>query len=326
MTEYSWPWSTVAALGDGASELGESNSRSALATVFRVQDPASEGVSIGVGGELEVTGVASPLQVDTGSAVCYGLYWSDAAVNVAVSTPAVGTTGGRIVLQTYWAGSGGASLEARTRIALLLSADGVASHPGVTQTVGVVWEISLATFTITTGGVIAVTDDRTYRRSTAVVGAAEIENRTRSFFVQCTNYYNITDGTYNDFFSTLGCGFQDNKLVSGYGHFSVPSDFVSGLTVTALVRSQISANVYCRNEAYYGADGEAYNIHTATSGYAAEAVVSNQNSELRSISLSSATIGDFISLLFTRDATNVLDTIGNNIYIAGWFVTYTADS
>lgn len=176
MTEKSWPWSTVAALGDGAAELNEALSREFLATYFLVQNPALEGVSKGVLGELAVTGAASPLAVAAGSAVCYGLYINDAVVNPTVSTPAVGTTGGRVVLQTNWGGTGGAGLEARTRIAVKKSADGVAAIPALTQVFGTTWEVSLATFTITTGGAITVTDARVFRRATGVVGAAEIED------------------------------------------------------------------------------------------------------------------------------------------------------
>ena len=174
MTEKSWPWSTVAGLGDGASELGEADARYMLAAYFKIQDPTLEGISKGVLNELEVTGVASPIQVDTGSGVCYGLYFNDAAVNIAISTPAIGTTGGRVVLQTNWAGTGGGALEARTRIAYKISADGVAAIPAVVQAFGTTWEISLATFTITTGGVISITDTRVFRRSTAVVNTEEI--------------------------------------------------------------------------------------------------------------------------------------------------------
>ena len=176
MTQKSWPWSTVTALGDGAAQLNEALSREFLALWFGVQNPAVEGVSKGVGGELAVTGAASPLSVASGSAICYGLYINDAAVNTpAITTPAVGTTGGRVVLQTNWAGTGGGSLEARTRVAVKKSADGVAAIPAVTQVFGTTWEITLATFTITTGGVITVTDARTFRRSTGVVGTAELE-------------------------------------------------------------------------------------------------------------------------------------------------------
>jgi len=174
MTQLSWPWDTVAGLGDGSSQLGEDNARAFLATLFGVQDPQAEGVSKGVLNELEVTGVASPLQIDTGSAICYGLYFNDAPTTVAVATPALGTTGGRVVLRTNWAGSGGPALEARTRVTVTSSPDGDPSIPALDQTKGTRWEISLATFTITTGGVIALTDDRTFRKSTAQVDTDEI--------------------------------------------------------------------------------------------------------------------------------------------------------
>jgi hypothetical protein len=178
MAERSWPWSTVAGLGDGTAELNEAYSRQFLALYFGVQDPAVEGVCKGLDiGELEVTGIASPLSVDPGAGICYGLYINDAVKTLAVSTPAINTTGGRVVLQTNWAGTGGAGLEARTRLAVKMSADGNPAIPGLTQAFGTTWEISLATFTITTGaGVITVTDDRTFRRSTAMVDTDEIVN------------------------------------------------------------------------------------------------------------------------------------------------------
>jgi hypothetical protein len=177
MAQRSWPWSTVAGLGDGAAELSEAYSREFLALYFGVQNPAVEGVCKGVSiGELAVTGIATPLSVAAGAGICYGLYLNDAAATVAVSTPAIGTTGGRVVLQTNWAGTGGAGLEARTRLAVKMSADGVIAIPALTQAFGTTWEISLATFTVTTGGVITVTDDRTFRRATSVVNTDEIVN------------------------------------------------------------------------------------------------------------------------------------------------------
>ncbi len=176
MAQHSWPWSTVAGLGDGSAELTEALSREFLALHFGVQDPTVEGVSHNVLNELAVTGVASPLSVATGSAICYGLYFSDAVVTLAVATPAIGTTGGRVVLQTNWAGTGGAGLEARTRLAVKMSADGNPAIPALTQAFGTTWEISLATFTITVGGVITVTDDRTFRRPTTVVNTDDIVN------------------------------------------------------------------------------------------------------------------------------------------------------
>ena len=176
MAQKSWPWSTVAGLGDGAAELSEAISREFLALYFGVQNPAVEGVSKGVLHELLVAGIATPLSVGSGSAICYGLYINDADTTIAVTTPAVGTTGGRVVLQTNWAGTGGAGLEARTRIAVIMSADGNPVIPALTQAFGTTWEISLASFLVTVAGVITVTDARTFRRSTAMVGTNEIDN------------------------------------------------------------------------------------------------------------------------------------------------------
>jgi hypothetical protein len=178
MVERSWPWSTVAGLGDGTAELNEALSREFLSLFFGVQNPAVEGVCKGLSiGELLVSGIASPLSVDPGAGICYGLYTNDAIKTLAVTTPSINTTGGRVVLQTNWAGTGGAGLEARTRLAVKMSADGNPAIPGLTQAFGTTWEISLATFTITTGaGVITVTDDRTFRRSTSVVDTDEIVN------------------------------------------------------------------------------------------------------------------------------------------------------
>lgn len=57
---------------------------------------------------------------------------------------------------------------------MITSADGAPAIPGLTQNYGTRWEISLATFTITIGGVITLTDDRTFRKSTMMVDTAEI--------------------------------------------------------------------------------------------------------------------------------------------------------
>jgi hypothetical protein len=46
----------------------------------------------------------------------------------------------------------------------------------LTQVAGTTWEISLATFTITTGGAITVTDARVFRKSTAVVATGGLNS------------------------------------------------------------------------------------------------------------------------------------------------------
>lgn len=156
MTEKSQFWYTdgfTGATGDGAAPYTQEE--------FRAYNGAllGEGVVVGAGNELAVSGTASPLAVATGRAQVAGFhYWSDAAEDLAVTTPSTGTTGGRVVLRADWAA-------ATIRLAVKTSADGVATIPTLTTTPGVTYEISLASFTITTGGVITVTDTRTWAAS-----------------------------------------------------------------------------------------------------------------------------------------------------------------
>jgi hypothetical protein len=157
MAQKSMAWFTDGfdgAVGDGATPYTQEEWRAKEYTFF------GDGVDPNDGGQLEVTGVASPLSMATGRAQVAGFhYWNDAALNLTVATPTTGTTGGRIVLRAEWAGAS----EATVRAAVLLSADGTAGLPALTQTVLTTYEIGIASFTITTGGVITVTDTRVTR-------------------------------------------------------------------------------------------------------------------------------------------------------------------
>lgn len=168
MTQFSMlPWTTGVS-GDGAAPYTQEQSNNFF-RFFDVRDPAAEGVVLGVLNELAVSGSSSPLSVAAGAAVCYGRYWNDSAASLTVSTPGVGTTGGRVVLRCTWA-------TRQIRLAVKMSANGIATPPSLTQTFGSTWEISLATFTITTGGAITLTDDRSFRKATFQVDTAAIQN------------------------------------------------------------------------------------------------------------------------------------------------------
>lgn len=109
--------------------------------------------------DLEVSGVATPVQVDTGSAIVYGTWYNNsAAVSVAIPTPAAATRIDRIVIRKSWAAQ-------TARITRIAGAEGGAA-PAMTQAVGVTWDIPLASVSITTGGVITVTDNRELLGST----------------------------------------------------------------------------------------------------------------------------------------------------------------
>lgn len=168
MTQFSMlPWTTGVS-GDGAAPYPQEASNNFF-RYFDVRNPAAEGVALGVLSELAVSGTSSPLTVAPGVAVSYGRYWNDSNVNLTVSTPTAGTTGGRVVLRCSWSSR-------QVRLAVKTSPNGIGSIPSLTQVFGNTWEISLATFLITTGGVITITDDRTFRKATFQVDEAALED------------------------------------------------------------------------------------------------------------------------------------------------------
>jgi hypothetical protein len=153
MAELSLLWETVTGTGD--SDTG-GYTDSQLFQMFRSLFSRTAnlgGVSPDYQNELEVTGTSSPVAVNTGAALVHGIpYWNTASVNVTVATPAAQTRIDRIVLRADW----GAQTVRITRIAG--TEGGVA--PALTQSAGVTWDIPLATVSVTTGGVITVTDAR----------------------------------------------------------------------------------------------------------------------------------------------------------------------
>ena len=117
---------------------------------------ADEGVLANQLNELAVTSSGNNnVTVATGRALVDGtLYENDASLPITVTSPVVGTTGKRLVLRKDWT-------DGDVTATVISSADGTATLPALTQTDGATWEIPLASFTITTGGVIgALTDER----------------------------------------------------------------------------------------------------------------------------------------------------------------------
>jgi len=153
MTEASRFWNTNNE-GDGASSgYTPAQIASWMKAVF------GEGILIGIGSELAVSGSASPLSVADGAALVDGLFYeNNAAVELTVTTPSVGITGGRVILRADWTAQ-------TVRAAVLLNTDGVADIPDLTQTSRTTYEICLATFQIETDGDIISLTIETERAS-----------------------------------------------------------------------------------------------------------------------------------------------------------------
>lgn len=148
--------------------------------------------------------------------------------------------------------------------------------------------------------------------------------RTRKFFVPAIGGWNSTDSVAIAVENVAGLSLADLKVCDGAGFAIVPEDYVSGLTIQAVIVSG-SGNIYGQNTVYYGQCGEDYDLHETTSGYAAVAVTAGKNSCIQSIS-PTVSKGDILRPEFTRDAVDALDTLGAACNLTGWIMEYTADS
>lgn len=171
MAENSIFWDTNVAVGDGSASytMDEIVENWLRYTMLRGAE-TSEGVLAGILNQLAVTGTSSPVQVDTGAAYVYGFpYFNTTAVNVTVPTPTTNTRIDTIVLRASWSAQ-------TVRIARVAGVEG-AGVPTLTQNGGTTWELPLADVSITTGGVIMVTDRRGYAHFATNVNSAMLDNK-----------------------------------------------------------------------------------------------------------------------------------------------------
>lgn len=163
MTERSKPWNSTT-VGDATEAPYDAPTEWAefIATLINKSDepqtvpPALwRSVFMSQLNQLAVTGTASPVSIDTGRALVNGTwYYNDVAVTVVIPTPAALTRIDRIVLRKDWA------LQT-VRVTRIAGTEGGAA-PDAVQTAGVTWDAVLANVSITTGGVITVSDQRQY--------------------------------------------------------------------------------------------------------------------------------------------------------------------
>lgn len=309
MAQFSMlPWETQTGTGDGVFSYNQDQAND----FFRyadVSDPTTEGVWRNRLNNLAVTGAVSPLSVDTGAAVCYGRYWNDASVNLAVTTPTspANPTGGRVVLRADWATN-------TIRLAISQSADGTPGAPALTQTAGTLWEISLYTYSIDGGGNITLTDDRTF-----------IGSRTRRIFVQAAMSENITDGGRLTP-EIRGWTMADNKQTEVYGAFHCPDDMIGDATINIVVIPNANGDIVSSNEVDYGACSESPSMHSDINGAGNIVTVTAATLEcIKSITFSSLAAGDIVLCKFVRLGAAAGDTINDSVWCPGWVFSYTAE-
>lgn len=158
MTEKSWYWSGVTT-GDATDAPYDDDEFSDIWRKLFQRDRTLQGVIEDYENELAVSNPAgSTIRVATGAALVDGkFYENDANVDTGIATPVSDFQINRFVLRKSWAAQ-------TVRIVNLIGAIGGAA-PALTQTDGVTWEIPLAQASITSGGVITLTDERVNART-----------------------------------------------------------------------------------------------------------------------------------------------------------------
>lgn len=159
MTERSrfWDGTTTGDATEAAYDAATEFARVLRALMFGSEQTADKGgvVNGAVGfGDLAATLPGGGIcRIASGLAFVQGnWYESDANVDFSIPTPATSTRVDRIVLRKSWAGQ-------TVRLTRIAGTEG-AGVPAMTQTFGTTWDIPIVNASITTGGVITLTDTR----------------------------------------------------------------------------------------------------------------------------------------------------------------------
>ncbi len=166
MTQDSMIGWTTGGAGDGATTYDADHVRQWLRDFF-LRNNATDGVFAATTNyptPLATTAAAGSVNTAAGAACVYGIpYYNDAVVNTAIPTPAADTRVDLIVLRASWAAQ-------TVRITRVAGTEG-AGAPALTQTAGVTWDIPLAQVSITTAGVMTLTDTRVFLKPMIAPGA-----------------------------------------------------------------------------------------------------------------------------------------------------------
>lgn len=348
--EYSMLWATGTS-ADGSDGYTAEETRQLWRSMF------SNGILKGYLNNLTVNGATvpgvtkttGPIVVATGAAIIQGYpYFNiEDSVTKTLATPSTGTTGFRVVIRVDWVGTAqnstpAGSLHAATtqytaRVLLITSPDGTADIPAETTIDGTVYDLTLATGTIGTDGIVDLTPALTYSAPRGEVAASNIANRTRSFIIPASSLYGYdwggTSYGYLHYNNINGRLVTNEGIFCARGVFEVPQDYASNMTVSAVILNKetmapLVGNIRCSMDVEYGAIGESGWNHTANVAEATVAIANTETLyEVSTANLSSASAGDIVTLQWERDGSDALDTYqGLGIYFVGFRVTYTADS
>lgn len=222
------------------------------------------GVLWGYANALQVTGVGSPIQVDTGGAVVYGMpYVNTAALNIAVASPTNDNRNDLVVLRRNWTAQ-----TIRATVITGSEGGGVPAHVQSPSPPGSgIYDIPLASLEITPAGVITVTDLRQYcqygmgirpggidtaQLSNNVVDWAERPTTTKRLFLPAGDFRPLTSGAYwtlvtgdtrtwtatpiwNGTALSQGWRLTGAARLGIYTTFTMPADWVDGSAISSKI-------------------------------------------------------------------------------------------
>lgn len=340
MTENSFffPGTTI---GD-AGPYAASTTWKTFAQIARVGNAESlvafydMGVFYAVANKLEPTINGANIDVDTGASLVDGGYHENDAI-VSIPIPAA-TIGGEtridliVVRKNFQTGitytptlAGPTVGPQEIRITVINGTQAVAPvAPTVTQdtTRTTYWDIPLATVIVNNAGALSsLVDLREY-----------VDAETKYLWTPALGGYNETDGNGiiagdDALDERYIVSLPDNKEARAVGSFIVPQDFISDMSVFAVVVPAGTGNVELLESdtrVRYGACGENFANHSVDLGVGVSiiAVTQFERECIAELSMSNASAGDMATVQIYRNGNSVNDTIGGTIGVNGWRIEY----
>jgi len=115
--------------------------------------------------------------------------------------------------------------------------------------------------------------------------------------------------------------------------FRCPDDFVSitSFQIVLAVQTGAGGNLYIELKSRYAADGEVVGMHNEEPGFAVTPIAAPGASNVQvktpgaPLTYASLSKNDYVGLVYTRDAINVLDTFEEDSLLLGFLFTYIAE-
>ena len=162
-----------------------------------------------------------------------------------------------------------------------------------------------------------------------VHGAGAHTNVTRELFIPALNdsNANATLASYGLHSSVL---LADAVIGTVFFLFKVPDDFVSFVSAKAVwVCNAASGNMCWHLHTNYSASGEATNAHSETPSRAETATggqyIMNIQEPANPLTLANLAKGDYVAIEFKRYASEVEDTLEDEVHLLGLLFTYVAE-